>query len=123
MSIDLQGVVVVNENRNPDQAGDVTVFETVADAERDFEPADVQDGEFYAYLLDGRALKLFVADGEVRIEPEPTGRDHRDRIRFLLESAAEVVLAARKRRGLIESEPSPSSMSVAELIELIGFTR
>jgi hypothetical protein len=123
MSIDLQRVVVVNESRAPDRAGDVSLFKTVANAERYLEPIDVQNGEYYAYLLDGRELKLFAADGKVRIEPEPTGKDHRDRIRFLLESTGEAVLAARKRRGPIESERSPSSMSVAELVEIIEFTR
>jgi hypothetical protein len=123
MSFDLERVVVVHESPNPDWSGDVTLFKTVADAERNLEPIDVRNGEYFAYLLDGRELKLFVAGNKVRIEPEPAGKDHRDRIRFLLESYAKAVVAAQKHRGLIESEPSLSSMSVAELIELIGFTR
>jgi hypothetical protein len=118
---DLQQVVVVNESPKPDEAGDVFLFKTIADAERYLEPIDVRNGEYFAYLLDGRELKLFVAGNTVRIEPEPAGKDHRDRIRFLLESAGAAVLVAQKHRGLIESEPSLSSMSVAELIELIGF--
>ena len=130
MTIDLGRVVIVNENSNPDRAGDVTLFENIADAESWLEPIDVQNGGYFAYLLDGRQLKLCVVKGrgifsaeKVRIDPELPAQEHSHHVRYLLEAAGTAVLAARTRREGIEPELKPSSMSMVELVELIGFSR
>lgn len=123
MPIDLQHVVVINESRNPDRAGDVTLFKAIPDAQRYLEPIDVRNAEFYAYFLDGRELELSVLDDEVRIAPAPGEKHYSGRVRMLLENTAGAVLAARaKRRGAVESRPELSAMSARELIEIIGLS-
>jgi hypothetical protein len=130
MAIDLDQVVLVNDSRDPNVAGNVQLFKTIVDAERYLEPNDVQNSEYFAYFLDGRELNLLVVPqrrwfGEidtVRIEPAAVAH-HVDRVRSLLEGAAAAVHAARKRLHGIEPERKPSDMSIVELTELIGFTR
>jgi hypothetical protein len=130
MTIDLDRVVIVNESGDPDRAGNVIQFKSIADAESYLEPIDVENGAYFAYLLNGRELKLlvlpkrklFVEIDKVRIDPALPSQDHADWVRSLLEGAGAAVLAARKRRGVFERQRKPSAMSIVELTELIGFT-
>ncbi|MDE3177547.1 MAG: hypothetical protein KGM15_15715 [Pseudomonadota bacterium] len=121
MSTDIREVVVVNESYNPNRVGDVSLFKNIADAERYFEAVDVKNGEYSAFLLDGRGLKLLVVDDRVRVEPEMSTSIYHDRIRSILEAAGSAVLAARKGRGQFEDGLNPSVLSTVELIQLIGF--
>jgi hypothetical protein len=122
MAIDPAQVVVLNESANPDQAGDLTLFKTISDAERYVEPIDVENREYFAYLLDGRELNLLVINGRVCIELAPGPKADLDRIRSLLEGLGKAVLKAQKHRGSLKTEPDFSAMSNIELAKFIGFS-
>ena len=130
MTIDLAEVVIINESRDPGKAGDVTLFRDIRHAEGYLEAVDVLNEEYSAYLLDGSDLKLtvprralFAQTDEVRIEAVPGAPKHADRIRLLLEDAAAAVQAAQKHRKGREPKLKPAEMSIAELVDLIGFPR
>jgi hypothetical protein len=123
MRIDFDETVILNESRDPDQAGDVTIFKTIADAEAYIEPIDVQNREYFAYLPDGRELDLSVIKGRVHIEKLYPSENHCNRVRNLLNDLAIAVFEARKVRGRAKEKLDFETMSIAGLIEFIGFSR
>lgn len=123
MDIDLQSVVIVNESSDPNLVGDVTIFRTKSEAAMYIEPIDVLNREYQVYSIDGQMLDLDILNGEVRIERSKINKNKSDRLRVILESAAETVLSARGRIGRGKAKESVLSLSIKELVELVGLSK
>jgi len=121
--MDICDLIVLNESRHEDSAGDVTLFASLAALASHVEPIDVVNDEYFAYTLAGERLLLKVEDGDVRVVRENDLGGDASRVRGLLEETADFVRAARLSRGDRRMEAlDPKSMSIEELVELIGIS-
>jgi hypothetical protein len=101
--------IIVNECQQMDAAGDVTLYASVANAELNLEPIDVENDEYFAFDAEGRLLALRTDGQKVTIsaaEPEPT---HQEILRSLLSDLF-------VRAGLIDDRSSP--IELAELVRM-----
>ena len=128
--MNLAEIVVVNENRDPAAAGDVTIFRNADAACRYLEHWWVEDGEGWAFTASGERLTLGVNEREQVVvldrEPAPDGLDL---VHQWLRVAASAVLEARRSkaaRGKVipnaSEEDARLPASVKDLIAYVGFT-
>lgn len=115
--VDVHSVVIVNECRIETDPGDVSVYPDMATAAASMEARDVSNGEYYAYHLDGTALKLDVSGDIVVITPELGKAKQRAFVHHLLRHTSDLVSSRRQRPALA------SDASALEHIENIGFSR
>ena len=116
MTTKLEEIVLINESSVPDLLGDVSLFRSIHDAERYLEPIDVQNGEYFAYLLDGHELVLLVEENRVKILCGDRSDSYMVRVRGLLEAAAKNVISARERGATLPASIGSVQMPLDQLV-------
>lgn len=121
MRYDLMQIVLVNESRAEERAGDVSLFNGMKMAASSLEAVDVRNNEYRAYCLDGSRLKLTEDGLHVSIELA-NGERNEQLIRSLLEQAAAFVIAAHSKRGSRHKFHSFDllKLSIDELVDIVG---
>ena len=113
----LASAVLILSSSDPDTPGDLSLFRDIATAERGLEAIDVRNNEYFGFALDGRPLQ-FTAEGDlVRIEVASSSQSDEARVRSLLERYARFCF---KGKAMFEDF---SRYSLAQLVEVIGFSR
>ena len=125
MTVNLDEAILINESKVEGVAGDVSLFKDARHAAESLEIVDVQNGEYFAYRLDGIRLRIEVHGGTIQFT-EDLGSESMDIVRGLLLQTAEHVRRARVLRTG-ESEAKGHSddlgqLSTVDLIQLVGFS-
>jgi hypothetical protein len=121
MDPDLPDAAIVNESRNAEVVGDVSLFESLESLASWAEPVDVRNHAYFAYTLSGHGLDLGVENDRVIVVKVGADDVFSTHVRRLLEVTAERVLKARRQDHLNDIRPGP--LTIRELADLIGFTR
>lgn len=77
--------ILILESNDSSRLGDLSLYRSMADAEKSLEATDVLNNEYFGYTLDGRALVLGVEGGNVSIAIDDKLPAHLDTVRKLLE--------------------------------------
>lgn len=110
--------IVVDEN------GDLTIFNSVAEAEGHLEPVDVANDEYVAYDAKGRRLRLEI-DPREKVRGFVVSNDYGVKIRLMEgQSSAEPALRSALLRFIrLAGLPEPDDLERAELATLISTAR
>lgn len=104
--------IVVNENVNPREPGDVSVFRSAQRAAEYMEAIDVEDGVYAGWTIEGAPLRLSTRGEEVVISVDVSAERDPEQVRRLLTYASSHLPNAKP----IED------VSLDELIEAAGYT-
>lgn len=125
MTENLDKAILINESKSELIAGDINLFKNAHRASEALEVIDVQNGEYFAYRLDGKKLKIEIHNGDIWFteEPDPASMEI---VRDLLVQTAEHVLRARAgRTNKVEAQGRHidlGQLSTPDLVKLIGFS-
>jgi hypothetical protein len=98
MTRDLATAILINESKTEQLAGDVGLFKDARRAAEALEAIDVQNGEYFAYRLDGTRLRIAVESGTI-VFIEESGLRSIDVVRDLLTQTAKHTISARSARS------------------------
>lgn len=104
--------VILNENIDPGEPGDVSVFRSAQRAAEYLEAIDVEDGVYAGWTLDGAPLQLSTRGEQVIISVDETAERDPEQVRRLLTYSY-----AHLRRA-----KPVDTVSLDEMIKALGYT-
>lgn len=115
----IEDIVVVNENGDPNVAGDVMIFRSAGDACRYVEPWYVEQEAFLALSGTGEQVVFGVRDDVVIVERRASFSGGRDLLLAWLSAKAQHRLKVRAERALEATGVLPDT--IEGLVAYLGF--
>jgi len=111
------GYVILNESDDPNIPGDVDIFKTVEEAERELEPWYV-DVPCTVLGCNGRPMRLSLVDGRVRILPIASGSEDPELAKRYLRDLIRSITKAKGWSHVTMSEGELETATLAELVRV-----